>query len=192
LLLPVRFLLMLGAYYITTLAYSMRLKRLMVWDVMTLAGLYTIRIFAGAAAIKGSVSPWLMAFSLFLFFCLAVIKRLTELKTHARAGREDKISGRGYLPEDVDMLRAMATSCGYLSVMVLVLYMNSAEVVALYHRPKALWLLCPLMMFWISRVLMLAQRGEMHDDPVVFALRDRGSLAVGVASLVVIGLGMWS
>lgn len=191
LFLPARFALVLGIYYATTTAYSLRLKRLMMWDVVTLAGLYTVRIFAGAAAVQdGFVSPWLGAFSLFLFFCLAVVKRQAELHAHAARGGDGALSGRAYRPGDLPMLSAMAASCGYIAVLVLALYMNSAEVVALYRHPKLLWALCPIVLFWVSRVLMLSQRGEMHDDPVVFALRDRVSLACGAAALAAIAAGI--
>jgi 4-hydroxybenzoate polyprenyltransferase len=183
LFLPARFLFMLAVYYACTLAYSFVLKRRMVWDVMMLAGLYTIRVFAGAAAISIPVSPWLLAFSMFLFFCLAVVKRLGEVTRHVKDGRTEKISGRGYMPEDLDMLRGMAAASGYMAVLVLALYVNSPELLPLYRHPAALWVLCPVLLFWVSRVLMLANRGDMHDDPVVFAMRDRVSLLVGAAAL---------
>jgi 4-hydroxybenzoate polyprenyltransferase len=157
----------------------MGLKRLPVWDVMMLAGLYTLRIFAGGAATAIPLSPWLLAFSMFLFFSLAIVKRKTELGQHVREGRTAKIGGRGYLPEDLDMLRGMAASSGIMAVLVLALYVNSPDITVLYHRPAALWAVCPALLFWISRVLMLSNRGLMPDDPVVFALRDRVSLAVG-------------
>ena len=187
--LPWRFCAMLALYYASTLAYSLVLKRRMVWDVMTLAGLYTLRIFAGAAATSIPLSPWLLAFSLFLFFCLAVVKRLTELTRLVRRGAVPPaapIAGRGYAPDDLDMLRSMAASSGTMAVLVLALYVNSTEVTSLYARPAALWALCPILLFWVSRVLMLANRGLMNEDPVVFALRDRVSLAAGGASLAAI------
>jgi 4-hydroxybenzoate polyprenyltransferase/phosphoserine phosphatase len=191
LLLPIKFLLMLGIYYVSTLAYSLGLKRRPVWDVMMLAGLYTLRVFAGSAATGIPISPWLLAFSMFLFFSLAVVKRQTELGQHVREGRTEKISGRGYLPEDLDMLRSMAASSGTMAVLVLALYVNSAEVKPLYHHPTALWIVCPALLFWVSRVLMLSNRGVMHEDPVVFALRDRVSLAVGAVTLAAFVLGAW-
>lgn len=182
--LPGAFLSMLAAYYVTTLAYSFVLKRRSVWDVITLAGLYTLRIFAGAAATTIPISPWLLAFSLFLFFCLAVVKRLTELTLFLRtAPVRATLSGRGYGAEDLDMLRSMAASSGYMAVLVLALYINSAEVLPLYRTPSALWVLCPILLFWISRVLMISNRGQMNDDPVIFALRDRVSLLAGLACL---------
>jgi 4-hydroxybenzoate polyprenyltransferase/phosphoserine phosphatase len=189
LMLPVRFLFMLTLYYVCTLSYSLGLKRWAVWDVMMLAGLYTLRVFVGSAATGIHLSPWLLAFSLFLFFSLAVVKRQTELVLHIGEGRTAKLSGRGYGPEDMDMLRSMAASSGYMAVLVLALYVNSADVLTLYRHPAALWALCPALMFWVSRVLILANRGEMNDDPVIFALRDRVSLAVGAACLLAFVIG---
>ncbi len=192
LVLPHAFLVMLATYYASTLAYSFVLKRRAVWDVVTLAGLYTLRIFAGAAATDIPISPWLLAFSLFLFFCLAIVKRLTELTQFVRASAgRTLLSGRGYGAEDVDMLRSMAASSGYMAVLVLALYINSAEVLPLYHRPSALWALCPILLFWVSRVLMLANRGLMNDDPVVFALRDNVSLLAGAVSVFSVVAAAW-
>jgi 4-hydroxybenzoate polyprenyltransferase/phosphoserine phosphatase len=186
LLLPANFLLMLAVYYACTLSYSFVLKRQMVWDVIMLAGLYTIRVFAGGAATGIPVSPWLLAFAMFLFFCLAVVKRLTELTLFVRGGGGAKLKGRGYAPEDLDMLRSMAASSGYMAVLVLALYVNGGDIRILYHHPSALWALCPMLLFWVSRVLMIANRGEMHDDPVIFALRDRLSLLTGAVALIAI------
>jgi 4-hydroxybenzoate polyprenyltransferase/phosphoserine phosphatase len=189
--LPWRFLLMLSVYYLCTVTYSFGLKRKPVWDVMMLALLYTLRVFAGSAAVGIRVSPWLLAFSMFLFFCLAVVKRQTELVQHLRSGKDDKLSGRGYMTEDLGMLSSMAASSGYMAVLVMALYVNSADVLPLYHHPTALWALCPVLLFWISRVLMLAHRGLLHDDPVVFALRDRISLLVGAVGLCAFVAGSW-
>jgi len=186
LVLPPQFLLMLAGYYACTLSYSLALKRRAVWDVIMLAGLYTVRVFAGSAATSIPVSPWLLAFSMFLFFCLAVVKRLTELTLFKRGGGVGKLKGRGYVAEDLDMLRSMATSSGYMSVLVMALYVNAGEITSLYRRPAALWALCPILLLWITRVLMLADRGLMNEDPVVFALRDRASLITGVAAVVAI------
>lgn len=192
--LPGRFLGMLGLYYAGTLAYSLGLKRWAVWDVVALAGLYTLRIFAGAAATGIPISFWLLAFTLFLFFSLAVVKRLTELTQFVRRAAHRTgvelagatLAGRGYAPEDLDMLRSMAASSGYMAVLVLALYVNSGEVLPLYRHPQVLWALCPILLFWVSRVLMLANRGSMNEDPVIFALRDRVSLAAGAASLATV------
>jgi len=186
--LPLGFLAMLLAYYGATLAYTLALKRRPVWDVMTLAGLYTLRIFAGGAATRVPVSLWLLAFSMFLFFCLAVVKRQTKLIRLLRAGG-GAAPGRGYEAGDLDMLRSMAASSGMIAVLVLALYVNSADVLTLYPHPRALWALCPILLFWVSRVLMASNRGLMDEDPVVFALRDRVSLACGAASVAVVLAG---
>ena len=183
--LPASFLLMLVIYYACTVSYSFALKRQMVADVLMLAALYTIRVFAGAAATAIAVSPWLLAFSMFLFFSLAVVKRQSELTLLGRAGRNEA-SGRGYLLEDLHMLHSMAASSGYMAVLVLALYINSTDVLPLYRTPQALWLLCPVLLFWISRMLMLSQRGRMNDDPVVFALTDRVSLLTGAFGFCIV------
>jgi 4-hydroxybenzoate polyprenyltransferase/phosphoserine phosphatase len=186
--LPTSFLAMLLAYVVATSAYTLALKRRPVWDVMTLAGLYTLRIFAGGAATHVPVSLWLLAFSMFLFFCLAVVKRQTELVRLARAGGT-AAPGRGYEAGDLAMLRSMAASSGMIAVLVLALYVNSVDVLTLYRHPRALWALCPILLFWVSRVLMVSNRGLMDEDPVVFAMRDRVSLACGAASVAVVLAG---
>lgn len=181
--LPFPFLPLLAGYYAATLLYSFVLKRRVGADIITLAGLYTIRVFAGGAACAIPVSPWLLAFSMFLFFCLAVVKRLTELVQHRT---RTTVAGRGYHPQDIDMLRGLGAAAGSMAVLVLALYLNSPEVRALYPQPEILWLLCPLLLFWMTRLLLIANRGDMHDDPVVFAFRDRASLAtLALAGLIV-------
>lgn len=185
--LPWQFLGVLGIYYVATLSYSFYLKRRMIVDVMTLGGLYTIRVFAGAAATGIEISPWLLAFSMFLFLCLAIVKRQTELVQHMKQGK-GALSGRGYHVEDLEMLRAMGAASGYVAVLVLALYINSLAVLTAYARPWALWGLCIILLYWISRALMLAHRGEMHDDPVVFAIKDRISQATGLLALLCLAI----
>lgn len=177
----------LAIYLGLTTLYSAYLKRKMLLDVLTLSGLYTIRILAGAVAVNVVVSPWLFAFSIFLFLTLAIVKRETELV--GRLDEQDERSpGRNYRSGDLAVLTALGAASGFNAVLVLALYINSAAVEALYHDPVFLWLICPLLMYWIGRVLMLSRRGLMNDDPVVFALTDRPSLFVGllVAALVVV------
>ena len=167
----------LGAYFAATLAYSFWLKRVVMVDVVLLAGLYTVRIIAGAAAIGVALSFWLLAFSMFLFLSLAMLKRYTELQAMLGEGRSGA-SGRGYAVEDLPLLQSLGASAGYCAVLVLALYINSPESLALYARPQVLWLICPLLLYWMSRVWVVAHRGGMHDDPVVFAARDRVSQVV--------------
>jgi 4-hydroxybenzoate polyprenyltransferase len=174
------YVLVLAGYYVVTWAYSLRLKRIALLDVMTLAGLYTLRIIAGAAATHIEPSFWLLAFSVFLFLSLGFVKRYAELYD-ARKADELVGQGRGYGADDLSLIMSLGTASGYCGVVVIALYINSADAIAMYHHHKTMWLICPLMLFWISRVWMLTARGHMHDDPVVFALRDRTSLLILVA-----------
>jgi 4-hydroxybenzoate polyprenyltransferase len=165
-------------YYALTWTYSLRLKRAALVDVMTLAGLYTIRIIAGAAATAISVSFWLLAFSIFMFLSLGFVKRFTELDDARKAGKIEKSGGRGYSAADLPLLMNLGTTSGYCTVVVMALYINSIDSQTLYRHHKPLWLVCPLLLYWLSRIWLLTARGHMHDDPVVFALRDRISLVV--------------
>jgi 4-hydroxybenzoate polyprenyltransferase/phosphoserine phosphatase len=182
-----RFCLVLASYYALTWAYSVRFKRAAIVDVMTLAALYTLRIIAGAAATGIAPSFWLLAFSMFAFLSLGVVKRYTELHDAAAAGRLGG-HGRGYTAADLQLLMILGITAGFCSVVVMALYINSSDSQALYHHTRALWLVCPLMLYWMSRVWLLTARGQMHDDPVVFAVRDRISLATfALIALVVLG-----
>ena len=167
----------LAGYYVLTWAYSLRLKKAAIVDVMTLAGLYTMRIIAGAAATLIQPSFWLLAFSMFIFLSLGCVKRYTELDDANKAGKMGG-HGRGYWPTDLPLLLGSGVASGFCTILVMALYLNSPESMMLYKHSKPLWLICPLLLYWISRVGLLTTRGQMHDDPVVFALRDRLSLAV--------------
>lgn len=178
-------LLVLGGYCLITLAYSVRLKRAAVLDVMILAGLYTIRIAGGAVAIGVALSFWLLAFSVFLFLSLALLKRYTELFLMQADGKTSA-SGRGYGTNDLPLVQSMGAAAGYASVLVLALYINSPESQEHYAHPQVLWLLCLVVLYWITRAWMIAHRGGMHDDPVVFAIRDRVSQGLAAASVVIV------
>lgn len=178
----------LGIYFVLTLAYSLRLKQSAVIDVLTLAGLYTLRIIAGAAAIGVPLSFWLLTFSIFIFLSLAFIKRFSELKTARDNGSQERIRGRGYIHEDLEVVSSMGTSAGYLAVLVLALYIQDSHTAELYATPKFIWLACPLLLFWISRAWLIAHRGQMHDDPIVFALKDRVSWLVAACFFAAFGL----
>lgn len=169
--LPLAFAGVLSLYFLVTLAYSLRFKRSTVLDVLLLAGLYTVRLIAGSAAVSVLPSFWLLAFSMFLFLSLALVKRVGELRALPE-DQEDAPAGRSYRREDLPVLMSLGTASGYTSVMVLALYINSNTSELLYRHPEALWLLCPLLLFWISRVWLVTHRGQMHDDPIVFAFRD--------------------
>jgi len=183
--LPLAFAGVLAAYYVLTLAYSLSLKQHMVIDVITLAALYTLRVVAGTVALALSLSFWLLAFSMFIFLSLALVKRYAELFDARAEGRLDKVRGRGYFHDDMEMVAALGAAAGYMAVMVLALYINDENTTRLYRHPEIIWLACPLLLAWVSRVWMLAHRGRMHEDPVIFAVQDRMSLAIGALVAVV-------
>jgi 4-hydroxybenzoate polyprenyltransferase len=179
-----KFLIFLLLYLVTTLAYSLALKRIVLVDVIILSSLYTVRMAAGAAATSTLISPWLAAFSIFFFLSLAMVKRFSELQNlHTRG--VNPTSARGYLLSDIEQLRSFGTSSAYASIVIFTLYINGRDVTALYHHPDRMWLITPLMILWISRVWLLASRGKMNEDPVVFALVDRMSLLLGLGVLLV-------
>jgi 4-hydroxybenzoate polyprenyltransferase len=182
-LLPLPFSALLATYYAVTLAYSLYLKQVMVLDVLVLAGLYTVRLFGGSLATGVPTSSWLFTFSMFLF--LSLVKRLSEVR-RLRLSSATTTPGRGYLASDYEQLSSLGVAAGYISVLVLAFYITSKEVTVLYVHPERLWLLCPVMLYWVSRVWLLAHRGLVNEDPLVFALRDKVSYAVGVAAALVL------
>jgi 4-hydroxybenzoate polyprenyltransferase/phosphoserine phosphatase len=175
----------LAAYLVIAFAYSLSLKHKMAIDVLTLAALCTLRVVAGAVAIPVVPSHWLLGFSIFLFFGLALVKRSSELMVAADAGG-NAAPGRNYRVDDLPMVNAMGVASSYLSVLVLALYISSPDVGLLYARPYGLWLLCPLQLYWLTRLWLITRRGGMHDDPVVYAARDGVSRAVGLCCLLVV------
>jgi 4-hydroxybenzoate polyprenyltransferase len=173
-LVSVRFTFVLLCYLVITLAYSFRLKRVVMLDVVVLAALYTVRIVAGTVAIHVDYSFWLLAFSMFIFLSLAMLKRYTELLGLLESSQQ-MIGGRGYAVDDLPLIQSLGGASGYISVLVLALYINSTASEVLYRRPHVLWLLCPLLLYWVSRAWVVAHRRQMHDDPIVFAVTDRVS-----------------
>jgi 4-hydroxybenzoate polyprenyltransferase len=188
-LLPTRFVGILFVYVTCTLGYSLLLKRKVMIDVITLGGLYTLRVYGGLAAINAHQTQWLLMFSLFLFLSLAIVKRCSEIVDKRAAGKAG-LMGRGYQVEDLSALLPLGAAAGYGSVLVVALYMSSPEMATLYSHPNRLWLICPLLAYWISRVIILANRGVLHDDPVIFALKDRVSWATGICAAGIIGLSI--
>ncbi len=183
-LVPNQFWLIGLGYLALSLWYSVSLKRLLMVDVILLAGLYSYRIWAGGAVIDVVISPWLMAFSTFFFLNLAFLKRYIDLI--ALPGEPTgELKGRDYQAQDADVLRGLGPAAGYMSLVVLAMYINSEAVRAEYVTPKLLWLVCPALAYWISRVWLLAHRGNVVSDPVAFALRDKASYVVtGMVALV--------
>ena len=186
-LLPLAFLGALGVYLATTLAYSFKLKRVVLVDVVVLAGLYALRVLAGGAATGIPVSEWLLAFSLFFFLGLALLKRYAELRILEKevSARDN---GRGYTVEDAAMLRAIGPAAGFMAVLVFALYVTSPAVAELYARPALLWLAAPLLAYWTMRMWLLAHRGDLPDEPVAYAITDVASYVVVALTLGVLAL----
>ncbi|WP_262964664.1 UbiA family prenyltransferase [Methylobacter psychrophilus] len=178
------FLLILLAYFGLTVGYSFYFKRFALIDVLLLAILYTFRIIAGAYAIEVPVSSGLLEFSLFIFLSLALVKRCSELIA-IQSGSLETVKGRDYRVSDYPVLGVMGIAAGYISILVLALFIGSPESAAEYTYPDLLWLLCPLMAYWVSRLWLKTARGQMHDDPLVFSLKDQASWIVLIMILMV-------
>lgn len=176
------FLFWLVIYFLAACLYSFSLKRLLLLDCFALSALYTFRIIAGATASHHVVSFWLLAFSIFLFLSLAFVKRYAELSDHMTAGR-------AYQVTDLPLIQTLGITAGYLSALVLALYLNSEDVVKLYATPAIIWAAIPTHLFWISWMWMQAQRGNMHDDPLIFALKNKTSLLTGLVLATMMTLG---
>lgn len=182
---PYAFVEWLAFYTAVTLSYSLYLKRKLLLDVFVLSGLYTVRLMAGGAATGIPMSPWLAGFAVFFFLSLAFVKRFSELEGLRERGGAVS-NGRGYFVSDLEQLRALGTGAMYAAVVVLTLYINNPETNFLYKHPVRLWMVVPVLLLWLSQVWMLASRGEMHDDPVVFAITDKRSLMLGVLMAAVV------
>jgi len=182
-----RFVWVLLGYVALTTAYTFVLKQKMIVDVLALASLFTYRVVAGGVAVDVKLSPWLLAFSIFFFTSLAFVKRYSELIQIKGSGGQS-LKGRNYVPADIPIITSAGPAAGLLAVLVFALYINSPAMVVYYSRPEALWGICLVLVYWIMRIWFLAARDKMHDDPVLFAVRDKISLAAGalvVACLLV-------
>jgi 4-hydroxybenzoate polyprenyltransferase/phosphoserine phosphatase len=189
LFLPPAFTATLLVYYILTLGYSFYAKAIVMLDVVVLASLYTIRVFAGSVVANAVISQWLLAFAMFAFFSLAMIKRVSELRNLGKTANA-KTEGRGYLVADCEQLAALGAASGCCSVLVLALYISSDAVAKLYSHPERLWLICPIVFYWMSRMWLLAHRGIVQEDPIVFALGDKTSYVVAALTAVTLFLSL--
>jgi 4-hydroxybenzoate polyprenyltransferase/phosphoserine phosphatase len=181
--LPWTFTAVLLAYYVTTVLYTFTLKRSRIVDVVALAALYTLRVIAGVAAISATVSMWLLTFSLFLFLSLALIKRVSELTRARREGASTK--GRGYIDQDLELLSSYGVSSSIAAAVIFSLYVNDPNTQLLYQTPQLLWAALPILLTWLMRAWLIAHRGEMNEDPILFAIRDRKSLVGGFLVVLV-------
>ena len=190
--LPTAFVAMLGLYFVGTVSYSLFLKRLLLLDVLVLAGLYTHRILSGGIATGVPVSAWLLGFSMFLFTSLAFAKRFVELHVQSN---DEQVKNRGYSRVDLPMVTGMGTASGYVAALVFMLYVESGAVRTAYREPTLLWLVLPALLYWLGRIWLLAGRGQMQEDPVKFALSDRKSLTcvalIGVIAVVARFTPLW-
>jgi 4-hydroxybenzoate polyprenyltransferase len=185
LFLPWRYSACLAVYLICTIAYTAYCKGLLMLDVVVLAGMYVLRIIAGSALLAGSVSNWLLAFALFLFLGLALLKRIGDNIQHDASGQ---VPGRAYVFSDTGILENMAAASGFSAMLVSALYIDSLQAARLYTHPQVLWLLCPLFIYWYGRLLLITHRGGMGDDPLAYALLDRNSwLCVACGTVLLLG-----
>ena len=186
-LMPRGYQLSLGVYAVLAVAYTAGLKRVVMLDVVLLSGLYTVRVVAGATAVDVSLSRWFLAFSVFVFASLALLKRAAEAHG-ARADDRPDLGGRGWRVDDMPVLVALGSSCAVAAALVYCLYITGEDVLRLYGRPDVLWLGLPVLLYWLSRGWLLALRGDVSEDPVVFALRDPASYASLLAFATVVWL----
>ena len=185
--LPVAFVFVLITYYSLTVVYSLYLKTKPIIDVIVLAMLYTLRIIAGTSALDINLSFWLLSFSMFVFLSLAFVKRVSEFKA-LLPNKNIRVTGRGYLRDDFEIVSSMGVVSGFSAVVFLSLYVHEQSSMNYYTHPEILWLLCPLLLFWIVRIWLITHRGGMFDDPVVFVLKDKLSrvIAITIMSLFVL------
>ena len=174
----------LVGYFLVTSVYSLKLKQVVLADVLILACLYSCRVFAGSIATAIPTSRWFLAFLMFLFMSLAMVKRVSELILTIRKNLPDN-EARGYVKADLPQLVSLGAASGYIAVLVLALYINDEMTRVLYERPDILWLVCPLLLYWVSWMWLVAHRGRMHSDPLIFAMRDRISYLIGAAIALV-------
>lgn len=182
--LPFTFTLILIGYALTNIVYSIYAKKLMILDIIILSSFYTLRIIAGAIAADVVVSPWLIEFSIFFFFSLAAVKRFSEL-LNLREQNQTSAKRRGYLVTDLDLVQNFGVISGYISVLIIAFYVHSDAVILLYKRPEVLWAISPCLLYWISRIWLLAHRGQLNEDPIVFTGKDRISYLIAIVIVIV-------
>ncbi len=177
--------LVLLCYLLLTISYSLYLKTKLMIDVVSLGGMFTLRVIGGAAAIDTELSFYLLSFSIFLFSSLGMVKRYAELHS-LKTQKKLAARGRGYRVEDMAPVRIIGISLGYMSVFIMGLYINSPLITQYYSHPKVIWFLFPLLTYWLGRLWILANRGEVNEDPLIFAIKDRASLMVAALSAAIL------
>jgi len=180
----IKFFLILSVYFLLTAIYSLFLKRKMIVDILTLAILYTARIIAGGFAVDLQLSVWLLAFSMFVFLSLAAVKRLAELVENASIGLKYSL-GRSYEVNDITIIEGISLVSGYISVLVVIFHIFTEATQEYYSQPEILLGACPIIVYWITRMILLAHRGQMHHDPILFSLRDSPSRLSAVLIIII-------
>ncbi len=188
--LPIKFQAILLLYFLLTISYSFYLKKHVLVDVLVLASLYTIRIVAGMILLNNGYSEWLIMFSVFVFLSLAFLKRYTELNALLAAKKLQTV-GRGYHVNSIEMIRNFGITSGYLAALIIAFYLNSSKALIIYRHPQVLWLISMVMLYWVSRIWLLASEGKVHEDPVVFAIKDKVSYLLILCIIVLITLALW-
>lgn len=182
-----KFILVLLSYVVVTTLYSGWIKQKLFFDVAALAWLYTVRVVAGAAAVSLPLSSWLLSVCGYGFLCLALVKRFAELSAMALEGKQ-AAAGRAYRVQDMPVVMALGCAAGLLASLVMALYVDSAASRQHYAHPIFLWALSPILMMGMGRLWLIAGRGHMHDDPIVFVVKDRASLALAALA----GICIWA
>ena len=180
----IKFFIILSIYFLSTAFYSLYIKRKIIADILTLAILYTFRVIAGGFAVDLALSVWILAFSMFVFLSLAAVKRLAELVENASIGLKYSL-GRSYEVNDITIIEGISLVSGYISVLVIILHIFTEATQGFYSRPELLLGICPIIMYWITRMILLAHRGQMHHDPILFSLRDSPSRLSAVLIIII-------
>lgn len=183
------FLILIISYFIISNLYTFIFKKYVVIDLLILASLYTTRIIGGGLITDISISIWLLSFSVFFFLSLAAIKRQIEI-TNFKKNKKVRIAGRGYIVSDQKIINMIVVCSGYMSILILVLYINSPQVINLYSSPSILWGICLIMLFWISRIMLMSSRKKIEDDPIVYAIKDKISYICLLLILCIMWLGI--
>lgn len=173
----------ISLYFILSVVYSTLIKKKLIVDIICLASLFTLRIILGAFAIGLPLSLWLLAFSMFIFLSLAGVKRLSEL-IHRTQKQVRVSSGRSYISTDIPLIQMLSIVSGYIAVLVLIFHIYEEPTYLKYSTPEYLWGICPILLYWISRIVIITHRGDMHHDPIIFTIKDRVSHICGLLTVI--------
>ena len=179
--LPQAFQLLLLLYAVATFTYSKYLKKLVIFDILTLSALYLLRVITGGALVELTISNWLLTFSVFFFLFLASVKRWVELdKLNAEV-----VTGRGYQISDKSFIANLSYFSGLISILVICLYIESQQALTLYNQSKILWLTPIILLYWVLETLFKVERGQIDEDPVKYALKSKTSYMALIGFIII-------